>query len=117
MFNPIIILNLLKNTNKQKVSGILTLIIIFIILLCFCRDDEFGGLLSLQKRLEDINNPEKEDFVEEEKREWYEYVFDRIYFVLITVTTTGYGDVIPKSNRVRILTFIFLTFIFLISLS
>ena len=117
MFNPITIINLFKKTDKQKIRGILTLMIIFVFVLCFCEDDEFGGLLMLQKKLDNINNPNKDDFVEEEKIKWYEFLFNRIYFVLITTSTTGYGDVIPKSNRVRIFTFIFLSFIFFISLS
>lgn len=117
MLNPIVIINLLKKTDKQKVKGIFMLMIIFILLLCFCEDEEFGGLLILQKKLENINNPEKNDFVEEKEVKWSEFLFNRIYFVLITVTTTGYGDVIPKSNRLRIMTFIFLLLVFLISLS
>lgn len=116
MFNPITILNLIKKTDKQKVKGILTLMIIFVIILCFCDDNEFGGLLVLQKKLENINNPEKQDFIEKNIN-WAEYIFNRIYFVLITTTTTGYGDVIPKSNRVRLLTFIFLIIIFFLSFS
>ena len=115
MFNPITIYNLLVKTDKQKIRGVLTVMIIFIILLCFCDDDEFGGLLILQKKLEDINLPKKDDFVEEKPINRYEFIFNRIYFVLITTTTTGYGDIIPKSNRVRILTFIFLSLVFFIS--
>ena len=117
MLNPITLINLIKKTDKQKVKGILTLMILFVLILCFCDDEEFGGLLILQKKLENINNPEKNDFVEEKEINWFEFLFNRIYFVLITVSTTGYGDVIPKSNRLRIMTFVFLSFIFLISLS
>lgn len=117
MFNPITIINLFKKTDKQKIRGILSLMIIFVLLLCFCKDDEFGGLLMLQKKLDNINNPHKDDFIEDYKINWYEFLFNRIYFVLITTSTTGYGDIIPKSNRLRIMTFIFLSFIFFISLS
>ena len=63
--------------------------IIFVIALCFCDDNEFGGLLELTRRIERINKPE---LGEEETpvKTWLETLFNRFYFVLVTSTTVGY---------------------------
>lgn len=117
MFNILTIINLAKSINRQKLTVVLTFIIIFTVVLCFCRDDEFGGLLELHKRLDEINNPKENNYIKEDAIEWSEFVFNRLYFVLATMTTVGFGDIIPKSPRVRVFTFIFLIATFLVSLS
>lgn len=116
MFNIITFINLFKKINKNKLSAAFTIVVIFFIALCFCKDDEFGGLLELTKRVDKINNPKKEDF-KEEISTIYEILFNRFYFVIVTSTTVGFGDVIPKSKRVRVLTFIYLLSLFIISFS
>ena len=116
MFNAVIFYNLIKQINKNKLKSAFTLIIIFIISLCFCDDNEFGGLLELTQRIDKINKPE-ENKEEVQVSNWMEILFNRIYFVFVTTTTVGYGDVIPKSLRVRILTLVYMICLFFISLS
>ena len=120
MFNVHALLGVLKNVNKQKFKVIFGLMIIFTIILCFCHDDEFGGLLLLTEKLEQIHKTKPGDKVKELEREikvGFEKVFERFYYVVVTSTTVGFGDVIAKSIRVRIFTVIYLILLFAISLS
>ena len=65
MINSLMIVNLIKSINHQKLRVIVFLMIVFTILLCFCRDDEFGGLIALHQRLDEINNRK----IDEQKKE------------------------------------------------
>lgn len=53
----------------------------------FCRDHRnFHGI----KRNEDIY--------------WWDAFLNRFYFVLITISTIGYGDITPRTKRAKLLT-------------
>jgi len=60
----------------------------------FCRDyRHFHGI----KRMEDIY--------------WVDAFLNRFYFVLITLTTIGYGDITPRSKRAKLLTIVIILII------
>ena len=39
-------------------------------------------------------------------------LLNRLYFILVTLTTIGYGDISPKSYRSKVLTCILIIFLF-----
>ncbi len=65
----------------------------------FCRDyRHFHGI----KRLEDIY--------------WVDAFLNRFYFVLITFTTIGYGDITPRTKRAKLLTIVIILIIMVLVL-
>ena len=66
------------------------------------------GILCLFKKV--VKSKKKYSAHDEENR-----FINRLYFVLSTLSTTGYGDVTPKSKNMKIIVMVF-QFILLISL-
>ena len=40
--------------------------------------------------------------------EWMGVFFERFYFVLVTTSAVGYGDVIPKSRRLKMVNSVYI---------
>ena len=49
MINTLTVLNLIKSIDHEKLKHIFVLMVLFTIVLCFCKDEEFGGLIALHK--------------------------------------------------------------------
>jgi hypothetical protein len=63
----------------------------------FCRDStHFKGL----NRRDDAN--------------MYQAFFDRFYFILVTISTMGYGDIAPATNRAKASVIVILLFVIVI---
>jgi|LauGreDrversion4_2_1035121.scaffolds.fasta_scaffold273869_2 hypothetical protein len=83
----------------------LLIVIAFIIamtfgLMVFCRDStHFKGL----NRRDDAN--------------MYQAFFDRFYFILVTISTMGYGDIAPATNRAKVSVIVILLFVIVIILN
>jgi len=43
---------------------------------------------------------------------WYLIIFDAFYFTISTHTSLGYGDIIPKSRIIRMITSFHMIFVF-----
>lgn len=86
---------------------IFTLITLYTLFLVQYEDDDFTGLLKIHENINDLKNNKKESR-EEKIRSKVDKILDRLSFVLITVSTVGYGDVIPKKRSLRIINSIFI---------
>jgi hypothetical protein len=72
-------------------------------------NNEFTGLIDIEKTLKgekSLNNSDND------KSPNLQYtiinLFDRFYFSLITAIGIGYGDVVPKSTRLKLLNALFI---------
>ena len=103
----------LKFNFHSKLKIISIMIICYTLFLTMYKDDDFTGLIALDKKIEKINN--KDETLSEEITYTLDRVLDRFSFVLATVSSVGYGDIIPKKRSLRIINSLFiLTLIFLI---
>lgn len=78
------------NINKLKLLVVKTLIIVTV----------FTALFSLLPN-EHWNNMNNE---ENEEQSLLDYIFNRIYFVMTTLSTVGFGDIHPISKYAKIAT-------------
>ena len=81
---------LINNLSNKKLLSIFSVICIFTTLYCLCDIKEFhyknSNFLENNYKNFSINN-----------------IINKLYFTLVTTSTIGYGDVTPKSERIRIL--------------
>ena len=94
---------LLDNLSKEKLLSIFTIVCIFTVLYSLCDIEEF--------------NHDKNEFLENNNNLSINNLLHKLYFTLVTTSTIGYGDITPKSMRVRMLMCIHTILIMYISFS
>jgi len=90
-----------KIVTKKKTMVLLTLILSYSFLLTFFSNNEFSGLIKIEDELLG-RKPELTT------NEWMGVFFERFYFVLVTTSAVGYGDVIPKSRRLKMVNSVYI---------
>jgi hypothetical protein len=116
MLHFVSIATILKKINYSKIILILLSILLFTTVLCFCDDEEFGGLTQIDKKIEDIHSRIKgEQIIPYKNESILEVFFNRFYFVTVSTSMLGYGDIYPNSYKTRILTIMYVLFIFFIA--
>ena len=121
MIQLVSVTNILKEFRYSKIVLIMGLIIIFSIILCFCRNDEFGGLINIDNKIDTIHSRIKGESHQSsnnypnKKETIWELFFNRLYFVTVSTSMLGYGDIYPKSYRTRTLTIIYVLLIFFLA--
>jgi hypothetical protein len=96
-----LIKNITKIIKKKKTLMLLTLILSYSFLLTFFSNNEFTGLIDRENKV----LGKKATLT---KKEWMELFFERFYFVLVTTSAVGYGDVIPKSRRLKMINSVYI---------
>ena len=78
-------------------------------------DDDFTGILKLEQKIDDIKNKRYE------RRKRIEGLLnrfnERLSFVLTTISTIGYGDIMPKRRILRIINSLFMLSLLYITLN
>ena len=94
----------------SKWRRITVLIIIYtIILTIFFDHNDFTGLLDINDKI-DEQEKDGEDKMFHPKRvlNFIDQLIERFTFVVVTISSVGYGDVVPKSRRLRLLNSFFI---------
>ena len=128
MLTLVSLLKVIKQPKITTVLMILGIILLFTGIFCFCTDDEFSGLISVQNNIDEVNdkvqNPSSHHPTEKKKcstlsangkNDTFSYVFNRFYYVIVSTTTLGYGDIFPVSTKARCITIIYVLMIFFVS--
>lgn len=95
-----------KLTFNKKFILILIIIFIYTLFLTLYDDNDFTGLLKLEEKIDKIHNTNNEitdTDIEKDMTNYLDIFLDRLSFVLVTVSTVGYGDIIPKRRSLRII--------------
>lgn len=81
---------LFNNLSNKKLLSILSIVCVFTTLYCLCDIKEF--------------HYKNSDFLENNYTNFsINNIINKLYFTLVTTSTIGYGDVTPKSERIRLL--------------
>lgn len=93
-----------KLTFNKKFILILIIIFIYTLFLTLYEDNDFTGLLKLEEKIDRMHNQSNELYnIENDIKNYSDIFLDRLSFVLVTVSTVGYGDIIPKRRSLRII--------------
>ena len=93
--------NITKIVTKKKILLLLVFILSYSLVLTFFPNSVFSGLLTIENELLG-NDPTLTT------KKWTEIFFERFYFVLVTTSAVGYGDVIPKTRRLKMINSVYL---------
>lgn len=94
----------LKFTSKFII--ILCMALIYTLFLMLYDDNDFTGILILEQKLDNIKNKKK---IRRQKIQGLLNRFsERLSFVLTTISTIGYGDIMPKRRSLRIINSLFI---------
>lgn len=93
----------MTNFNKKFII-ILIIIFIYTLFLTLYDDNDFTGLLKLEEKIDKIQNKNNENInIEKDITNYLDIFMDRLSFVLVTLSTVGYGDIVPKKKSLRII--------------
>ena len=91
----------MTNFNKKFIT-ILIIVFIYTLFLTLYDDNDFTGLLKLEEKIDKIQNKDNKN-IEKEITNYLDIFMDRLSFVLVTLSTVGYGDIVPKKKSLRII--------------
>lgn len=100
-----------KNYVTSKWKRLTILIVLYTILLTvFFENEDFTGLIDLSEKVDDISKREEGEKVSHHElvMSLFDKIVDRFNFVVITISSVGYGDVVPKSRRLRLVNAFFI---------
>lgn len=99
-------------TSKWKRISVL-MVFYTIVLTVFFDNSDFTGLIDIEKKVGKIQK--KVGAEDDETPSHYELVtsfldtlIERFTFVVITISSVGYGDVVPKTRRLRLINSFFI---------
>ena len=116
MLHLVSIATIVRKVNYSKIILLSLSIVLFTIVLCFCEDEEFGGLIRIDKKIEDLHSRIKgEQIIPYKKQSMAGRVFNRFYFATVSTSMLGYGDIYPNSYKTRTFTILYVLFIFFIA--
>ena len=109
-----------KHYITSKWKRITILIILYtIVLTVFFDDSDFTGILAIDNTVNEIKETTEGEKPQPSHRQLVasllDMIIERFTFVVITISSVGYGDVVPKSRRLRLVnSFFILLFVYVI---
>lgn len=111
---------LLKAKKMSKFYKLLAIILLFSFILMVFPNSDFTGLIDIEKKITDensdnvisnVNNNVNNNNISTFIYYTISNLFDRFYFSLITAIGIGYGDIVPKTQRLKLLNSLFIIFV------
>jgi hypothetical protein len=102
-----------KLGKMEKFYKLMLLVIIFSFILMLFPNSDFTGLNKIEKEVTGTLTAED---IDETIHLNIHNLFDRFYFSLITAVGIGYGDIVPKTFRLRFANAVFIFFVIYLTL-
>jgi hypothetical protein len=105
---------LFKAKKMAKFYKLLAIILTFSFVLMIFPNNEFTGLLDIEKKITGNDNDKTvraSDNISTHLYYTINNLFDRFYFSLVTAIGIGYGDIVPKTFRLKLLNSLFIIFV------